>query len=157
MSQKSGIKDQADLNRNCLFRLLISIVSISITWISLKPDRARLARISHPRPPAPMTRILHVSRKKLLTYSIQHFMRCILELTRLLVDDWNSYCVASCKGRVGAWTWLFQHLVYMIVSAWPVSRMYCGCAFYDRGGHDLSEEFLYASERSGQASSFKPW
>jgi hypothetical protein len=47
------------LNRNCLLRLLMSMVSISITWMSLNPDNARFARISHPRPPAPMTRILH--------------------------------------------------------------------------------------------------
>lgn len=56
-----GEKEQlhTHLKRNCLLRLLMSIVSISMTCISLNPDRAKFARISHPKPPAPMTRILH--------------------------------------------------------------------------------------------------
>jgi hypothetical protein len=29
-------------------------VSMSITWMSLKPERARFLRISQPRPPAPL-------------------------------------------------------------------------------------------------------
>ena len=57
------------LNKNCLFRLLMSIVSMSMTCISLNPDKARLARISQPRPPAPITRILHLFRRKSYTYT----------------------------------------------------------------------------------------
>jgi hypothetical protein len=44
-------------NKNCRFRLVTSIVSRSITWISLKPDKARSFKISQPNPPAPMHRI----------------------------------------------------------------------------------------------------
>jgi hypothetical protein len=36
--------------------------------MSLNPVRARLASISHPKPPAPMTRILHLFRKKSFTF-----------------------------------------------------------------------------------------
>src|SRR5579871_680314 len=46
------------LNRNWRFKLETSMVSISITWMSLNPDRAKFLRISQPRPPAPITRIL---------------------------------------------------------------------------------------------------
>jgi hypothetical protein len=45
----------------------MSIVSMSMTWMSLNPVRARLASISHPKPPAPITRILHLFRKKSFT------------------------------------------------------------------------------------------
>ena len=38
------------------------MVSMSMTWMSLKPERARFLRISHPKPPAPMTRIFADSR-----------------------------------------------------------------------------------------------
>lgn len=41
------------LNKNCLLRFVTSILSKSITWISLKPDKAKSLRISQPRPPAP--------------------------------------------------------------------------------------------------------
>ena len=44
------------LNRNCLFKLLMSIVSMSITSIFLKPISARSFNNSHPNPPAPTTR-----------------------------------------------------------------------------------------------------
>lgn len=44
------------LNRNCLFKLLMSIVSMSITSIFLKPISARSFNSSHPNPPAPTTR-----------------------------------------------------------------------------------------------------
>ena len=44
--------------RNYLFKLVRSILSRSITWIFLTPERARSLRISHPRPPAPTTRTL---------------------------------------------------------------------------------------------------
>ena len=37
------------------------MVSMSITWMSLKPERARFLRISQPNPPAPMTRTLELS------------------------------------------------------------------------------------------------
>jgi hypothetical protein len=59
----------ACLKRNWRLRLLMSMVSMSMTWISLKPESARLARISQPRPPAPMTRILHLLRRKSLTFT----------------------------------------------------------------------------------------
>ncbi len=36
------------LNKNYLFKLVTSIVSISITYIVLKPDNARSFKISHP-------------------------------------------------------------------------------------------------------------
>lgn len=55
----------AHLKRNCRFKLEISIVSMSITWMSLKPSRARLARISHPRPPAPVESEREVSKQSL--------------------------------------------------------------------------------------------
>jgi hypothetical protein len=55
------------LNKNCLFRLLMSMVSISITWMSLNPDKARFARISHPKPPAPITKVLHWFLRNILT------------------------------------------------------------------------------------------
>ena len=55
------------LNKNWRFRLLISIVSMSITWIFLNPVKARFAKISQPKPPAPMTRILALFRRKSLT------------------------------------------------------------------------------------------
>ena len=44
------------LNRNCLFKLLMSIVSMSMTSIFLKPISARSFNSSHPNPPAPTTR-----------------------------------------------------------------------------------------------------
>lgn len=40
-------------NRNCLFRLLRSIVSRSTMWISPKPAKTRFLRSSQPIPPAP--------------------------------------------------------------------------------------------------------
>jgi len=46
----------------------MSIVSMSMTWMSLKPVSAKLARISHPSPPAPMTRILALVRRNSLTW-----------------------------------------------------------------------------------------
>ncbi len=49
-------------NRNWRFKLLISIVSMSMTWMFLKPMRAKFFSSSHPSPPAPITRILHLSR-----------------------------------------------------------------------------------------------
>lgn len=44
-------------NKNYRFKLVTSIVSRSITWISFKPERARFFKISQPNPPAPMHRI----------------------------------------------------------------------------------------------------
>ena len=49
--------------RNCLFKFDKSIVSISITSISPKPNKAKFFNISQPSPPAPMTRIRHCSCK----------------------------------------------------------------------------------------------
>ena len=49
--------------RNCLFKFDKSIVSISITSISPKPNNARFFNISQPSPPAPITRIRHCSCK----------------------------------------------------------------------------------------------
>ena len=59
--------------RNCLFRLDISIVSKSITFISkyqhkrvfvrLNPDMTKFFRISHPIPPAPTTRTLALTMR----------------------------------------------------------------------------------------------
>ena len=46
-------------NRNCLFKFDKSIVSISITSISPKPNNARFFKISQPSPPAPITKIRH--------------------------------------------------------------------------------------------------
>jgi len=46
------------LNKNWRFKLLMSIVSRSITVISLNPDKAKFFKISHPKPPAPITKIL---------------------------------------------------------------------------------------------------
>ena len=45
--------------RNCLFKFDKSIVSISITSISPKPNNARFFKISQPSPPAPITKIRH--------------------------------------------------------------------------------------------------
>lgn len=42
--------------RNCRFRFVRSIVSMSMTCISRKPLKARPFSSSHPRPPAPRTR-----------------------------------------------------------------------------------------------------
>lgn len=44
------------LNKNYLFKLVNSIISKSITWISLIPDSAKFFNISHPKPPAPITK-----------------------------------------------------------------------------------------------------
>ena len=49
------------LNRNCRFKLLISIVSISITSMFLNPISARSFSNSHPKPPAPITKTLTFS------------------------------------------------------------------------------------------------
>ena len=65
------LQDTSYLNKNCRFRLLISIVSISMTWMSLNPVKARLAKISHPKPPAPITSILHWFLRKSLTFNAQ--------------------------------------------------------------------------------------
>lgn len=37
------------------------MVSMSMTWMFLKPERARFLRSSQPRPPAPITRIFILS------------------------------------------------------------------------------------------------
>ena len=47
--------------RNCLFKFDKSIVSMSITSISPKPNNARFFNISQPSPPAPITKIRHCS------------------------------------------------------------------------------------------------
>ena len=49
--------------RNCLFKFDKSIVSMSITSISPKPNNARFFNISQPSPPAPITKIRHCSCK----------------------------------------------------------------------------------------------
>lgn len=81
---------KSNLKRNCLLRFDTSIISMSTTWMRRNPDRAwkktplynysckpvkpgclkcdasphtRFLRSSHPSPPAPMTKILHVSNK----------------------------------------------------------------------------------------------
>ena len=77
-----------NLKRNCLFRLLISIVSISMTWMSLKPVRARLARISHPNPTAPMTSIFAVSLRNLFTY-------CRIKTRKIRQQD--THLITCCK------------------------------------------------------------
>ena len=46
----------------------MSIVSISMTWMSANPSKARLARISHPSPPAPITRILDFDLRNSCVY-----------------------------------------------------------------------------------------
>jgi len=43
-------------NKNYLFKLVKSILSISITVISLMPLIAKSLRISQPNPPAPITK-----------------------------------------------------------------------------------------------------
>ena len=48
-------------NRNWRLRFDTSMVSMSITSMLRKPDSARFLRISHPRPPAPITSSLAVS------------------------------------------------------------------------------------------------
>lgn len=71
IQSRHGFRTRVDatyLNKNCLLRLLMSMVSISITWISLNPDKARFARISHPKPPAPITKILHWFLRNVLTF-----------------------------------------------------------------------------------------
>src|SRR5271154_2817419 len=60
-SQHQCVRD-AYRKRNCRFKFETSMVSMSMTWISLNPDRARFLSISHPSPPAPMTKILYVLR-----------------------------------------------------------------------------------------------
>ena len=49
-------------NRNCRFKFVTSIVSKSMTSMVRNPDIARSFRSSHPRPPAPITRIFEVRR-----------------------------------------------------------------------------------------------
>jgi hypothetical protein len=75
------LKLSAYLKRNWRFKLDISIVSISITWISPNPAdrqphhltwdvlRAKFCRISHPKPPAPITRILTALLNASFAYS----------------------------------------------------------------------------------------
>jgi hypothetical protein len=46
------------LNKNYRFKLVISILSKSITFISENPLNARSLSISHPSPPAPITNTL---------------------------------------------------------------------------------------------------
>lgn len=47
-------------NRNCRFKFDKSIVSISMTWILQKPISAKSLSNSQPKPPAPITKILHL-------------------------------------------------------------------------------------------------
>lgn len=59
-----GFPTSAGRNKNCLLRLEMSIVSMSMQCTLANPSSAKLARISHPSPPHPITRILHSSLRK---------------------------------------------------------------------------------------------
>ena len=106
------------LNKNCLLRLLMSMVSISITWMSLNPDRARFARISHPKPPAPMTKILHWFLRNALTFTIASAGEY-----RLRDSMGLSYFFTGKERRIGSWARTVEDLIYVIVSGLPVRRV----------------------------------
>lgn len=95
----------------------MSMVSISITWMSLNPDKARFARISHPKPPAPMTKILHWFLRNALTFKIA--------LVSIGCEDsvGLSYFFTGKERWIGSWTRTVEDLVYVIVSGLPVRRV----------------------------------
>lgn len=51
-----------DWNKNCLFKLDNSMVSMSIISIWIKPERIQFFNISHPNAPAPTMRTLQSGR-----------------------------------------------------------------------------------------------
>ena len=64
-------------NKNCLFKFVKSIVSISIRWMFRIPDTAKFFTISQPSPPAPTTKISYsgiVSKKDSYIPSIGFYM-----------------------------------------------------------------------------------
>ena len=54
------------LNKNYLFKLVKSIVSKSITWISLITLSAKDFKISQPKPPAPITNTFYMDNASII-------------------------------------------------------------------------------------------
>jgi hypothetical protein len=92
--------------------------------MSLNPESARFAKISQPSPPAPMTRILHLFRRKAFTFD-KPINKYEINRDRLI------YLLASCEGWIGSRTRLVQDLVYVIVAIRPIMA---GCYFSDLRG-----------------------
>ena len=110
-------------NKNCRLRLLMSIVSMSITWMSLKPHKARLLRISQPRPPAPMHKILQSFLRNLLTWGRGSVMWWTMQARG---ERGKAACRLSRGELVGICTrtWVFKYLIDMVIPARPIDAIH---------------------------------
>lgn len=70
----------------------MSMVSMSMTWMSQKPSKARLARISQPNPPAP---VVEQATSQCRPSDVRQLLRAALPMTRILQAERRNCWVDS--------------------------------------------------------------